>query len=108
MKTVEQLKMLGFREWNNTREPQFHSSWQLRVRDKEGVTKYFINVNLVDYFNLPVPDSWKEDLVPEYSVQFNNDCGTFDVQFFGKGKPVQDALDFYGNMFTQMNCLHYD
>ncbi len=109
MKIVEQLTAEGFKSWNNTMNPAYHSSWQLCVRNEEGVKLYFVNVDLADYSEMNgVPDSWKEDLVPEYDVQFQNESGTFDVQFFGLGKSVGEALEFYSNMFKVMNCFDYD
>ncbi len=108
MKIVEQLKVEGFKSWNNTMKPEHHSSWQLRVRNGEGVTLYFVNVDLADFSGTAAPRSWKEDLIPEYGVQFHNESGTFDVQFFGRGKSVGEALEFYSNMFKAMNCFDYD
>lgn len=108
MKIVEQLKLGGFKSWNNTMKPEHHSSWQLRVRNEEGVTLYFVNVDLADFSGTAAPHSWKEDLVPEYDVQFQNENGTFDVQFFGRGKTVGEALEFYAQVFLKMECFDYD
>ena len=109
MKIIEQLKVEGFKPWNDTMKPNPHSSWQLRVRNEEGTTLYFVNVDLADYSQMNrMPDSWRQDLVPEYDVQFQNESGTFNSQFFGRGKSVGEALEFYSNMFKSMKCFDYD
>lgn len=109
---LKELKSLEFRSFHNQMKPEAASSFQLRVRDDEGVTKYFVNVDLIDYSSQPfadrMPSSWLEDFVPEYSVQFENDGGTFDVAFHGKGKKVQEVLNFYNSIFDNLQCEYYD
>lgn len=88
-------------------------SYQLRVRDEEGVTKYFINANLYDYNDMQnselLPQSLKEDLQVEFSVQYNshtNEQETFNVKYFGKD--VEDTVKFYEKVFVNMGCDYYD
>lgn len=113
MEIISQLEQLGFVKFPNIFKPDSHSSWQLRVCCPHSeMTMYFVNVDLTDYNNVEnssfMPSSLKEDLVPEYEVQFNNEYGTFNVDFFGTGKKVEEALEFYENVFKGLNCFNYD
>ena len=112
MSIVNKLIELGFKEFHNHMKPD-HRAFQLKVYNEEGDTKlYFVNVHLFDYNNCEfrdkVPASLKEDLQPEWSVQFNTHSNqeTFDVNWYGK-EPVE-ALKFYKKVFDTMDCESYD
>ena len=112
MSIVKKLIELGFKEFHNPMKPD-HRSFQLKVYSENGYTKlYFVNVALFDYNNCnfrdQVPASMKEDLQPEWSVQFNTHGyqETFDVNWLGN--EPKEALKFYHKVFVSMNCESYD
>lgn len=112
MSIVKKLIELGFKEFHNPMKPD-HRSFQLKVYSEDGYTKlYFINVALFDYNNFEfadqVPASMKEELQPEWSVQFNTygRQETFDVNWYGK--EPEEALKFYQNVYEQIGCESYD
>lgn len=112
MSIVSKLIKLGFKEFANPIKPD-HRSFQLKVYNEEGNTKlYFVNVDLYDYntfeYAYRVPDFLKEDLQPEWSVQFNThgDQETFNVNWVGNDP--EEALKFYHKVFVNMDCENYD
>lgn len=111
---VNRLTNHGFKMFSDqTKSDQaaYICSYQLRVRDEEGSTKYFINVALYDYsvFGMHVPNKLLEDYQPEWSVQFNthSDDNTFNVNLFVEDD-IESALKFYDKMFIAMECDYYD
>ena len=111
-KILSELKTLGFKEFKNDMQPEAIKSLQLRVRNEEGDTKFFINVDLIDYTSKPfanqMPKSYLNDHQPEYSAQFTNESGTFNVDFLGRNKSVKAVTKFYHSMFNNMDCELYD
>ncbi|AUR93539.1 hypothetical protein NVP1187O_226 [Vibrio phage 1.187.O._10N.286.49.F1] len=109
---LSELKLLGFKEYKNDMQPEAIKSLQLRVRSEDGDTKFFINVDLIDYTSKPyasqMPKSYLKDHQPEYSVQLTNESGTFNVEFLGRNKSVKEVIEFYHSVFNNMNCELYD
>lgn len=116
MKIEQELIDNGFVKFTDQTEVNtlcYKYSYQLRVRDEEGVTKYFINANLYDYNDMyksdRLPQALKDDLQVEFSVQYNGHSDqqeTFNVNYFGKD--VDDVMKFYEKVFVNMGCEYYD
>lgn len=109
-KIEQQLQDLGFKEFDNILKKYCEKSYQLRVRDKDGSTKYFVNVDLYDYNSFTdianVPDMLKEDMQADYEVQFHYNGDTFDVNY--NNQCPHKALEFFEKVFVSMGCEMYD
>lgn len=108
MSIEKDLKEHGFIEYkNNILAKDAKTSYQLRVRNNQGVTKYFINVDLYDFsYIVSAPESMKKTLQPQWNVRFQNSSGVFNVDYFGEN--IQEVLGFYEDMFQRMECTNYD
>jgi len=110
MSIEQQLQQHGFKAFNNYLErgtKGYVKSYQLRVRDDNRDTKYFINVDLYDYNVIPsAPSQLKEDYQPEFEVQYNGSGETFNVNYFSKD--VDKAIAFYDKLFYAMDCEYYE
>ena len=112
MKIEQQLQQKGFKEFKDptkSHSTAYVKSYQLRVRDENLLTKYFINVDLYDFsvLNTNMPEFLLRDLQPEYHVQFNSHGdNTFNVNFLKKD--LDKVIEFYENMFLCMKCEYYE
>lgn len=114
MKIEQQLIEKGFKEFRDGLKKDkdiYYKSYQLKVRDDQGNTLYFITVALYDYnlFCNPsvVPAHFKQDLQPDTSVQFTSEDGeVFNVEY--SGKDVDRMVKFYDNVFHTMKCQSYE
>ena len=70
---------------------------------------YYLNVDLLDFTNnSSLPEIYRKDLIPSYDVQFTNSNGTFNTEFLGVNKTLEEVLDFYNSIYTNMQCFSYE